>query len=90
MIQPRYQRHGYATEAADAVLCYGFEKLGLQRVVATCDSRNFASMRVMEKLCLRREAEFKACLFRQGEWLNEYQYAILASEWYALHAAKPT
>ena len=90
VIQPRYQRRGYATEAAAAVLRYGVETLGLQRVVATCDSCNFASMRVMEKLCLRREAEFKACLFRQGEWLNEYQYAILASDWRALQAAKPT
>ena len=81
VIQPRYQCHGYATEAAAAVLRYGFETLGLQRVVATCDSRNIASRRVMEKLGMRCEAHFKACLFRQGEWIDEVHYAILATEW---------
>ncbi len=83
VIHPEYQGYGYATEAASAVLKYGFETLGLHRVVASCDSRNLASQRVMEKLGMRREAHFKQCLFRQGEWIDEYFYAILAEEWRA-------
>jgi [ribosomal protein S5]-alanine N-acetyltransferase len=81
VIQPAYQRHGYATEAAGALLKYGFETLGLQRVVAACDSRNTASCRVMEKLGMRRAAHFQDCLFRQGEWIEEYLYAIHIDQW---------
>lgn len=84
VISPPYQRHGYATEAAAAVLQHGFQTLGLQRIVAACDSRNLASIRVMEKLGMRREAHFKDCLFRQGEWIDEYLYAIRAAEWRAV------
>jgi len=84
VISPPYQRHGYATEAAAAVVRHGFQTLGLQRIVAACDSRNLASIRVMEKLGMRREAHFKDCLFRQGEWIDEYLYAIRAEEWRAI------
>jgi RimJ/RimL family protein N-acetyltransferase len=83
VISPPYQRHGYATEAAGALLTYGFEALGLQRVVAACDSRNLASLRVMEKLNMQREAQFQDCLFRQGEWIEEYVYAIHVDRWRA-------
>ncbi|MGB3004996.1 MAG: GNAT family N-acetyltransferase [Chitinophagaceae bacterium] len=40
---------GYATEAAYACLKYGFEKLGIHRIVARAMPGNFASIRVMEK-----------------------------------------
>lgn len=83
VISPAYQRHGYATEAAAALLKYGFETLGLRRIVAACDSRNVASYRVMDKLGMRREARFQDCLFRQGEWIEEYVYAICGDEWRA-------
>ncbi|MBI5568050.1 MAG: GNAT family N-acetyltransferase [Chloroflexi bacterium] len=85
VVSPQYQHHGYATEAAAALLCYGFETLGLQRVIAACDNRNHASLRVMEKLGMQREAHFQDCLFRQGEWIEEFVYAIRADEWRAEH-----
>ncbi len=47
---------GLATEAAEAVIRFGFEELGLARIQATADIRNTASWRVMEKLGMRREA----------------------------------
>jgi RimJ/RimL family protein N-acetyltransferase len=45
--------HGYATEAAQAVLRYGFEDCALERIVSIRDVANEASRRVMEKLGLR-------------------------------------
>jgi RimJ/RimL family protein N-acetyltransferase len=42
--------HGYATEAAGAVVSYGFEDLGASRIVADVDADNEASLRVLEKL----------------------------------------
>ena len=50
---------GLATEAAAAVLRYGFENLGLERILAGADAPNAASFRVMEKLGMQflRRAE---------------------------------
>jgi RimJ/RimL family protein N-acetyltransferase len=55
-LDPRHWGRGYATEAASAVLAFGFEELGLHRVWAECVAENAASARVLEKLGMRREA----------------------------------
>jgi [ribosomal protein S5]-alanine N-acetyltransferase len=77
-----YHGRGYATEAALALLQYGFRELGLHRIIATCQPENPASYRVMEKIGLRREGHFRKCIYRGGEtWWDEYFYAILEEEW---------
>jgi ribosomal-protein-alanine N-acetyltransferase len=43
---------GYATEAAGAMLRYGFETIGLKEIVAVVNHDNLASKRVIEKLNL--------------------------------------
>jgi len=50
-----HQRHGYATEAARALIDYGFGVMHLKRIVATTGSDNAASMRVMQKAGMRLE-----------------------------------
>ena len=45
-----YWRQGLATEAAQAILNYGFESLNLQRLVSLIDPENIASQRVAEKI----------------------------------------
>ncbi|MGA8013896.1 MAG: GNAT family N-acetyltransferase [Candidatus Acidiferrales bacterium] len=74
---------GYMTEAARAILDAAFRQLKLHRVWATCDPRNHASYRVMEKLGMRREAHFRKDVLEKGEWRDSYLYAILAEEWLA-------
>ncbi len=49
-IAPAYWGQGLATEAAGAVLRFGFEECGFDRVYAGADPPNAASFRVMEKL----------------------------------------
>lgn len=46
---------GYATEAAKALLRYGFETLGLPEIIALAMPPNLASQRVMQKLGMRHE-----------------------------------
>jgi RimJ/RimL family protein N-acetyltransferase len=46
--------HGIATEAARACLWYGFEHLGYEEIGAGAKSENVASLRVLEKLGMRR------------------------------------
>lgn len=45
---------GYATEAARAVLAFGFERLALSEIVSFTTTANVRSRRVMEKLGMRR------------------------------------
>lgn len=47
--------HGYATEAAAAALRFGFEDVGLDRIISIRHVDNVRSARVMEKLGLAHE-----------------------------------
>jgi RimJ/RimL family protein N-acetyltransferase len=51
--------HGYATEGARAALNYGFETLGLEEIVSFTSVLNLRSVRVMERLGMRRAADFE-------------------------------
>jgi len=62
---------GYATEALRALVCFGFEELALTRLADSCDVRNSASARVMEKCGFHCERE------QNGERF----YALTAEEW---------
>jgi ribosomal-protein-alanine N-acetyltransferase len=52
-----YWNRGLATEAASAVRDFAFEQLGLQRVVSLIRPDNLASIRVAEKIGMKREKE---------------------------------
>ncbi|MGN6813485.1 MAG: GNAT family N-acetyltransferase [Thermomicrobiales bacterium] len=54
-VSPRYQRRGYATEAAGALVRYAFTNLNLRRIIATTTHENAASLGVMRKLGMRIE-----------------------------------
>jgi RimJ/RimL family protein N-acetyltransferase len=45
----RFWRQGYATEAARAAVAFGFDEIGLERIVAVTLPDNHASRRVLEK-----------------------------------------
>jgi|SRR5579862_1272932 len=52
---PRFRRHGYAYESAQAWLKIGIDTLRLERIVAIVDPANHASAALLEKLGLRFE-----------------------------------
>lgn len=54
-ISSAYQRQGFATEAARAMIDYAFQHLRLRRVVATTEYDNLASIGVMRRLGMRIE-----------------------------------
>jgi ribosomal-protein-alanine N-acetyltransferase len=58
-VTPAKQGRGYAGEAARACLEYGFGELGMESIVAFTWTENAASLRVMEKLGMRRERGFE-------------------------------
>ncbi|MEJ3750720.1 GNAT family N-acetyltransferase [Actinomycetes bacterium KLBMP 9797] len=81
VFNPAYQGKGLATEAARALLRWGFEEFDLHRIVGRCDARNTASAGVLERLGMRREAHHIDSALREGAWRSEYVYAILEHEW---------
>ncbi|GGK03154.1 N-acetyltransferase [Pilimelia anulata] len=81
VFHPAYHGRGLATEAARALLDWGFAGRGLHRIVARCAAGNAASARLAERLGMRREAHFVENNHVKGEWRDEYVYAILRREW---------
>jgi [ribosomal protein S5]-alanine N-acetyltransferase len=75
-----YWGQGYATEAARAVLRYGFETVGLHRIYATHFAHNSASGRVLQKIGMRYEGRSRENVHKWGKFYDSELYAILASD----------
>ncbi len=78
-----YWGHGYATEAAAAVLRHAFEALGLNKVYAHHLSRNPASGSVMRKIGMSHEGRLRQEVRKWGVAEDLERYAILREEWVA-------
>lgn len=76
-LHPDFHHHGYATEAAEALLQYGFSCIGLRRITSGCDPDNEASYRVMERIGMKRISTV------------ERAYALDLVDWQADHS-QPT
>lgn len=74
---------GYATEAATAVIKFGFEQLGLHKIFATCDVENIGSARVLEKSGMKKEGHLVEDIKVKGRWRDSYLYSILQQDWKA-------
>ena len=81
--------NGYCTEAARAVLRYGFGALGLNRIYASHLSRNPASGRVMEKIGMTYEGCQRQHTKRWGVFEDLKMYAILKTEYEPQSESKP-
>ena len=77
-INPDFQNKGFATEAANALIRFGFDRLGLVSIHSICDTRNTASRRVMEKAGMQRTAVLTDERVRKGQMTDSYRYEIQA------------
>lgn len=80
-LSPAHWGCGYATEAAHAVLDFGFSELGVHRVWATTLADNAGSARVLEKLGMRLEGRLRDKERFKGRYWDALLYAILEPEW---------
>ncbi len=86
---PAHQGHGYATEAAAELVRACFQDLGVRRITAGAFADNDRSLRVMERLGMRRETlGVRTTLHRNGDWVDNTVHALLADEWRGDH--RPT
>jgi acetylornithine deacetylase/succinyl-diaminopimelate desuccinylase-like protein len=76
-----YWGRGYATEAAAAVLSYGFGALNLHRMHAYHYSRNPASGRVLQKIGMSHEGRAPGHIKKWGTHEDCELYGILRADW---------
>ena len=75
-----YWGQGFATEAASAVIAFGFETLRLNRIYATHFAGNTASQHVLEKIGMRHEGPSRQHLRKWNRFIDLENYGLLASE----------
>jgi RimJ/RimL family protein N-acetyltransferase len=74
-----YWGNGYATEAGRAWLAYGFETLGLDRIISMTDEANLRSLAVMRRLGLTYVEN--DVIVDNGVSFDSVIYAITRSQW---------
>jgi ribosomal-protein-alanine N-acetyltransferase len=80
-LDPKHWGQGYATEAARAMLQYGFSQLRVHRIWSWCVADNLGSARVLEKLGMRLEGRLRENEYYKGRWWDTLMYGILDDEW---------
>jgi ribosomal-protein-alanine N-acetyltransferase len=72
--------NGYATEAARAVVRYGFEVLNLHRIHASHFSNNTASGNVLRKIGMKHEGHLRQHILKWGQYMDLELYAMLDTD----------
>lgn len=75
-VAPQYWGNGYATEACRRVLELLTQTYGVERVLAEVDTRNLASIRLLERLGFARVAERPNADYFKGSASDEYTYEL--------------
>ncbi|TYQ18143.1 UNVERIFIED_CONTAM: ribosomal-protein-alanine N-acetyltransferase [Acetivibrio alkalicellulosi] len=78
---PQYWGQGYATEIAEVHTDFCFTEIKTHKVVASCNANNPQSERIMKKIGMTKEGEFRKERFKNGNWDNDIRYGILVEEW---------
>ncbi|GIP42246.1 N-acetyltransferase [Paenibacillus sp. J45TS6] len=76
-----YWGHGYATEAVQRMMEYGFDELKLNRIWAAALARNPASSAVMQKNGMKYEGKLVQHIKKWGEFEDLVYYGITISEY---------
>ncbi|PWN64567.1 GNAT family N-acetyltransferase [Chryseobacterium oncorhynchi] len=71
-----YWNKGYVTEAARAIVNFGFKELNFNKIFATHFLHNPASGKIMEKIGMEKEALLKQHMKKDGEYFDIAMYSI--------------
>ena len=80
-LDKNYQGYGYASQALKMLFTYIFISLHKHRIVASVDPRNIPSIKLLERMKMRKEAYFKESIKSNDQWVDDIVYAILDREW---------
>jgi RimJ/RimL family protein N-acetyltransferase len=81
-IHPTHWNQGFATEVVQTILTFCFTELKLHRITAGCATENKASIKVLEKCGFTREGRCRKILPIRGEWVDNFEYAILEEDYF--------
>lgn len=76
-----YWGNGYATEASQALIEYGFRELKLERIYASHTTNNPASGNVLRKLGMKYEGCQRKHIVKWGEYLDLELYGLLRQDY---------
>lgn len=80
VISPDYQRHGYAAEAAQEIIRFGFDKLDFHRIEAKFIIGNDASLSVMKKCGMTYEGAARGAMLIKGRYCDIGTCSVLKNE----------
>jgi [ribosomal protein S5]-alanine N-acetyltransferase len=81
-LHPNYWGQGLASEALEGVLSFGFNSLKLHRIEAGAAVENIASIKLLEKVGMKREGRKRKVLPLKKGWSDNYIYAILEEDYF--------
>lgn len=79
-VNPRFQNNGYATETSIALIKFGFSELNQKVIYATCDTRNIASYKVLEKLGMKLVGTIIGNRKIRGGIYDSYRFEMTSQE----------
>lgn len=80
-----YWGQGLVTEAVQALLDFGFNRLDLNRVEANGHPENRATFKVLAKAGLQYEATYRQDFIKNGLYEDSEIWSILRREWEIIH-----
>jgi ribosomal-protein-alanine N-acetyltransferase len=80
-LHPDWWGRGVGTQLARQLIRFGFERLDLHRIYATCDPRNLASARVLAKAGMTYEGRLRHTAHIRDGWRDSEMFSILRDEW---------
>jgi [ribosomal protein S5]-alanine N-acetyltransferase len=89
LLNPVFWGYGYAQEACRRMLGLLFDGYALDTVSADVDTRNNASVHLLERLGFQRTATRQAADHFKGVASDEYHYELTAAAWNAQRSAPP-
>jgi RimJ/RimL family protein N-acetyltransferase len=75
-----FWKQGYATEAVNSVINFGFKELNLHRIEAGCAVDNIGSIKLLEKVRMKKEGRKRKILPLKTGWSDNFIYAILEED----------
>ena len=84
-LAPEHWGKGFMTEAAIAVVRFGFDTIGLHKVTTRCFAENHGSRRVIEKVGFRFVGRAEDDVWRDGRWHAHLVYETTSPEWPDVH-----
>lgn len=79
--EPSARGHGFGSEAVSLLVSHLFATQSVGRIGATCDVENVASVRLLERIGMRREGTMRSALFHHGRWHDVHLFGVTREGW---------